>query len=208
MKKLIALLLAAIALLTLTVSAMADAPVIEKVKYEGFGYVDVDFRGRVQYSDVNVTVTDAAGKAYDATIWEMDDDDLSFNVANIVDGMTYQFAISGVRSGGSGNYESVSDSFVVPDAGELAIKEIDYDGDDRELEVEFNGRVQYQDLSAVVRDASGNSYEATVRERDEDSVELRVSGLTRGGEYTVVVSGVRLADSAEFASVSRSFTAY
>ena len=112
-------------------------------------------------------------------------------VANIAEGMDYSFSVNGVRSGYSGEYGSVTDSFYVPGAGELVIREVDYDADDRELEVEFNGRVSYGELKVEVTDESGASYEVRLREKDGDSVEVYVEGLNRGGEYTVTVSGVQ-----------------
>ena len=206
MKKMFAVLLA-VALLAGMTAALADAPVIKKVKYEGFGYVEVDFRGDVQYNDPAVTVTDVNGQSYAATIYELDDDDLTFNVANIAEGMDYTFTVSGVRGGFSGEYTFVSDAFSVPGAGELVIREVDYDGEDRELEIEFNGRVRYNDLKVAVTDANGNNYDVRLREKDNDSVEVYVKGLSRGGEYTVMVSGVQLSEGSAAGVVEKDFIA-
>lgn len=205
-KKLISVLMA-VALLVGMTAALADAAVVKKVKYEGRGYVEVDFRGDVQYSDPSVVVTDASGRNYDVSIYELDEDDLTFNVANIAEGMDYSFSVNGVRSGYSGEFGSVTDSFSVPAAGELVIKEVDYDADDRELEVEFNGRVNYGELKVEVTDEAGASYEVRLREKDGDSVEVYVEGLSRGGEYTVTVSGVQLREGSGFVSIEKNFTA-
>lgn len=207
MKKMIVMLTAAALLLALAVPVLAETPVIKKVEYEGRGYVDVDFRGKVEYSNVSVEVTDANGKAYEATIYELDNDDITFNVANIAEGMDYSFTVSGVRSGFSGEYEAVSDGFRVPAPGETGIKEVDYDDDDRELEVEFTARVRFENPDVIVEDAAGRLYETRIIEQDKNSIEVRVDGLTRGESYTVTVSGVGPADGETTASVSAEFTA-
>lgn len=207
MKKMFVLMLAVLALASLAVSAMAEVPVVAKVEYEGFGFVDLDFRGGVQYMDAKVNVQDADGFVYETRIWERDDDDLSFKVENIVAGKTYSFTVSGVRSGYSGEYGSVSGEFVVPEEGALAIRNADYDAEDRELEIEFVGRVNYSNPVVEVRDAAGNSYETRIVEKDNDSIEVSVKGLSRGESYAAFVSGVAAMDSGMPGSASVDFVA-
>lgn len=206
MKKVFVVVLV-LALLAGLTASLAEAPVIKKVKYEGLGYVEVDFRGDVQYSDPVVTVSDATGKTYAATVYELDEDDLTFNVANIAEGLDYSFTISGVRSGYSGEFGSVTEAFSVPAAGELVIREVDYDADDRELEIEFNGRVRYGELKVEVVDDGANSYDVRLLEKDKDSVEVYVTGLTRGGEYTVKIYGVQPAEGSAEVELKKNFTA-
>lgn len=191
MKKYIAILLALSVVLAASVPAFAAEVSIRKVEYEGAGRVEVDFDGYVQYENVEVIVNDDSGKNYLTEIRELDGDDLSFKVSDIAAGQSYSFVISGVRSGKTGSYASVQGSFEVPPAKTLAIRSLDYDREDRELEIDFNARVQYEDLKVLVKDASGQSYSVKVRDMDDDSVEVRVSGLKRGESYSVEVSGVR-----------------
>ena len=204
MKKLIAVLLVALFVASVPVFAVQnDSP---RVEYEGYGRVEVDFRKNVRYDNAMVEVKDSAGAVLSAAIMERDEDDLDFVVENLVPGETYSFTFSGVTYRMSG--EAVpGGSFRVPGEGEVAIKKIDYDRDDRELEIEFVGRVEYEELLVTIEDANGKTYDSTIRERDRDSVELRVSGLERGAEYTVTVSGVRLPDSANTVSITEKFTA-
>ena len=208
MKKMIALLLAAMLLLAVTVSASADTPVLEDVKYEGFGYVDVDFRGNVQYSDVKISVTAEDGTVHDAEIWKLDEDDITFNEANLAAGGLYNFTISGVRSLRGGDYGSVCGSFRVPAADEMYIKEVDYDAKDGELEIEFRGRVRWQEPTVTVEDASGNTYEARILERNDDGIDAVVRGLERGVEYSVIVTGVQASGSEEFVTARAMFMVY
>ena len=206
MKKASVLLIAAIVLL-FNLAAYAVAPEVLKVEYEGFGFVDVEFFMDVQFQNPQVTVQDEAGNTYQATIWETDDDDITFSVENLSEGKVYSFTIDGVRSGFSGDSGAVKGEFAVSSQGEAAIKEIDYDGDDRELEIEFHGRVEFDHPTVEIMDNEGNSYENRVIEIDRNSVELRVSGLERGRQYRAVISGVKAEGGDAFVSVSGLFTA-
>lgn len=78
--------------------AFASAPAKEKVKYLGNGKVEVDFWDDVEYRNVKVTVKDTSGKKYKASIYELDDDELKFNIKKYKSGKTYKFTISGVRA--------------------------------------------------------------------------------------------------------------
>ena len=197
MKKWIALLLVVVSLFTAAVPAMAAAAAIEKVEYDGSGRVEVEWRRNVQYKSAKVTVKDEDGKSYTAKIREKDKDDLTFKVSSIAPGKSYSFTISGVRAGKSGSYGSVSGSFRVPAAKALAIRGMDYDAEDRELEIEFNTKVQYKRLKVQVKDSSGKSYSVSVRDYDSDGVEVRVKGLTRGETYAVQVKGIRVKGSGD-----------
>ena len=152
-KRMITLVLALAMILSLSVNVFAAAPVVEKTEYEGRGYVEVEFTKKVQYKNVKVTVKNAAGKVMTAVITEKDSDDLTFRVSGVKPGAKYTYTISGVRAGRTGKYQSVTGSFKVPKWDPL-IKDIDYDAEDKELEVEFVKRVQYKNLKVTLKDAA------------------------------------------------------
>ena len=207
MKKLFAMVFVLVSLVSASIPAMAASAAIKKTEYEGSGRVEVEFKRDVQYKGAKVSVKDSDGKAYTVKITEKDEDDLSFKVSGIVAGKTYKYTISGVRSGGSGSYTSVSGSFKVPAANKLAIKSLQYDRGDKELEIEFSGRVEYKNVKVTVKDSSGTSYTAKIIERENDGIEVRVSGLKQGQKYTVKVSGVRLKSlGGSYVSVSKAIT--
>lgn len=187
MKKVIALLLA-VMVLTLTASALAETPVVEKVEYEGNGFVEVDFLRDVEYQNLTVTVKDFLGAEYAVTIFERDDDDLAFRAEGLQPGETYEVTIAGVRSGRSGEYETISQQISVPEAGVPAIKSVEYE--DGELEIDFVEAVSFQDVQLEVTDLNGTVYESKITETDRDSLEARVSGLVWGETYLVNVRGV------------------
>ena len=88
------------------------------------------------------------------------------------------------------------------------IRKVEYDAEDKELDIEFTMNVEYQNPSVTVTDASGNQYETRIVERDNDGLEVRVKGLTRGSSYTVSVSGVRGQTFETFESYSLDFVAW
>lgn len=188
MKKTLALVLTLLALFTYT--AIADEVLIEKTVYEGRGIVDVDFLRDVQYENLEVTVMDSMGNVCTLVIMERDDDDLSFRVSNLVPGGEYSYTVSGVRSGFSGAYGSVSGSFTVPQDETFAIKKVEYDREDKEIDVEFFGRVDLQGAEVRIYDAQGREYDAKLREYDWDGFEAYVPGLERGETYAIEVTGL------------------
>lgn len=207
MKKFVSAVLALVMMLSIAVPAMAATPSIKKTEYEGSGYVEVDFKKNVQYKKAKVSVKDSDGKTYKASIKEKDKDDLTFKVSSIAAGKTYAYTISGIRAGKSGSYVSVSGTFKVPAAKTVSIKELDFDYDDKELEIEFSGKVQYKNLKVKVKDANGKSYTVKIREKDSNSIEVRISGLKKNKKYAVNVSGVRPNGSGSYGSVTGTFTA-
>lgn len=200
MKKLTAVLMAVAMMLTVA----AQAAQIEKTEYEGFGYVEVDFINDVRYTgDVQVTVTDVAGTNYTATVQKMDDDDLTFKVDNIVEDQVYNYTISGIEGDAA-----LSGEFYASALKSSMIEKVEYDANDRELDIEFNMDVSYDANSTVtVTDAAGSEYAATILEKDSDSIEVRVEGLTPGETYTVTITGIAKAGENTFETYSREFVA-
>ena len=204
--KLIALIMAAILALS-AIPAFAATPTIKKTEYEGNGVVEVDFKKSVQYKNAKVLVKDSSGKFYTAKITDKDSDDITFKVSSIAAGKTYAYQISGVRSGKSGSYVKITGKFTVPAAKKLTIQKLECDVGDRELELEFSGRVQYKSAKVTVKDSAGKKYTARIEEKDSDSMEIYVKGLKKGKKYTVQISGVRLRNTGSYGKVSKTFTA-
>lgn len=208
MKKWIAMLLLAVALLTvpaLAFSAVTDSQF--RAEYEGRGRVEIDFRRDAMYQNLSITAADPAGNIQTITILEVDDDDLTFMIENIQPATTYTFTISGVKLPGDADYGSLTGEITTPAAGETSIQKIDFDDDDGELEIEFAGRVNYNNETVTVTAADGTAQDVRITDRDDDSIEVRVNGLVRGNDYTVTVSGVGEAGSGVFGTVQRTFTA-
>ena len=84
------------------------------------------------------------------------------------------------------------------------IKETSYEGNGK-VEVEFYGRVQYQDVKVTVKAPDGTKLKAKITEKDSDDLEFKVTGLKPGTKYTYTISGVRFQKNGAYGKVSGSF---
>ena len=209
MKKLLAI--AAAAAVLLAIPALAAAPEAFRAEYEGNGRVEIDFRNDVTYENpaIQVMPADFFGETtgLTATIVEIDDDDLTFVTEGLLPETTYTYTLSGVREGRTGEYGSITGTFITPAEGAVVISELEVDVEDGEIEIEFLGRVDYDNPTVTVTKADGTALKTTIEEREGDGIEVRARGLVRGEEYTVTVTGVAQRDSGTFGTVSRTVIA-
>ena len=206
-KRIVSLLLVVLLLTVSAVPALAAAPKIKKVEYDGNGVVDVDFTTKnVRYKNARVVVKDSAGKRLTAKIIEKDTDEISFKVTGVKAGKKYTFTISGVRAGKSGSYGTVKGSFSTP-SGKPRIVKVAFDPDYDDLEIDFATDVEYKNLKITVRDADGNKLLIYNIEKDPDNLDMDVEGMVVGKTYTITVSGVRVKGVGSYTSVSKTFVA-
>ena len=206
-KRIVSLLLVVLLLTVSAVPALAAAPKIKKVEYDGNGVVDVDFTTKnVRYKNAKVVVKDSAGKRLTAKIIEKDTDEISFKVTGVKAGKKYTFTISGVRAGKSGSYGTVKGSFSTP-SGKPKIVKVAFDPDYDDLEIDFATDVEYKNLKITVRDADGNNLLIYNIEKDPDNLDMDVEGMVVGKTYTITVSGVRVKGVGSYTSVSKTFVA-
>lgn len=178
--------------------------------------VEVEFTYDVRWQrDASVSVKDENGTAYSADLVDWDEDDCDIYVENLTDGHTYTFTISGIRRTNTSTYGSVSFSVEVPKESNtvssdvsVAVKEAEYDWDDRELSIEFRRDVVFKkDATITVTDSSGNTYSARFLEKDDDECEIRVTGLEYGETYNYTITGIRNASGDTYGYASGSFRA-
>jgi hypothetical protein len=206
-KRIVSLLLVVLLLTVSAVPALAAAPKIKKVEYDGNGVVDVDFTTKnVRYKNAKVVVKDSAGKKLTAKIIEKDTDEISFKVTGVKAGKKYTFTISGVRAGKSGSYGTVKGSFSTP-SGKPRIVKVAFNPDYDDLEIDFATDVEYKNLKITVRDADGNKLLIYNIEKDPDNLDMDVEGMVVGKTYTITVSGVRVKGVGSYTSVSKTFVA-
>ena len=115
-KRLLASMLAlAMMLSTLLVMPVnAAVPQKKRIKYEGYGKVEMEFRSKVQWKNVKVTVKDNTGKSYSVKILDTDSDEIEFKILQYKQGRKYTCTVSGVRQKGNGSYGKVSGSVTIP----------------------------------------------------------------------------------------------
>lgn len=74
------------------------------------------------------------------------------------------------------------------------------------VEVEFTSKkVRYKGAKVVVKDASGNKLATSIREKDNDDITFRVTGLEPGKTYSYTVSGVRVGNNGDYGKVKGTF---
>ncbi len=193
-------------------AAPSKSVAIKAIKYKNNGNVEVDFKSKVVYKNSKVTVKDSGGKSYSVKATDRDDDDIEFRVNSIVAGKTYTFTISGIKSKWASSYTSISGKFSTPKAktvnASVTIKKVEYDADDKELSVDFAQKVKYKNVKATVKDSTGKVYSSWITEKDNDDLEIRVSGLKYGKTYTVYISGVSNINANSYVTVSKTFVAW
>lgn len=180
------------------------APSIEETEYKSGGIVEVEFHGKVQYKGVKATVKDPNGKAYTAKITKKDNDELTFKVSGIQPGTRYTYQISGIRKKGEKTYSTVSGSFAVPVARAPQIESVEYKK--KRIEVEFKGKVQYKNLKATLKDASGKKYTAKISKKEDDELTIKTSSLPGGTAFTLTLSGIRAKGDGGYTALTGSFT--
>lgn len=185
----------------------ASAPTIEKISYEGKGTVEVDFYGSISYENPTLEVTDTSGSTYNASFLERDDDDLTFKIKSYKTGKTYNFKINGIKEIGSSEYTSISGQVKIPGSNKVVIKDVDYDAEDREVDIEFKGSVKFKSPKVKIT-RNGKNYAGRIISRDNDSIEVKVKGLRYNKKYTCTVKGVRNADGTKYKTVTKTFRAY
>jgi len=207
-KRIVAMLLAVLVLTLSAIPAMAAAPKIKSVEYEGNGVVDVNFTSKnVRYKGAKVVVKDSAGKKLTTKILEKDRDDISFKVSGLKANKKYTFTISGVRVGQSGSYGKVKGSFRTPASKKPTITKVEFDAVHYNLEIDFATKVEYKNLKVTITDEDGNNVLAWNIEKDEDELDMDVDGMVAGRTYTVKVSGVRVKGVGKYVTVSKTFVA-
>lgn len=101
-------------LLSGTVGTFASAPLIEDIEFKNSGRVEVDFRGKVQYNKMKVTVKDTSGKKYTVKSIRKDNDEVDFTISNFKKGKTYKITVQGIRKRGTKAYGKVTGTLKVP----------------------------------------------------------------------------------------------
>lgn len=199
--------LLALVLLSIAGTALAAAPDVRKVEYDGSGKVEVKFGQKVRYAKkTSVLVKDAAGAAYEVKIRDKDDKELEFTVRGFKPATEYTFEIAGVYKRGTKNDGAkVAGEFAIPEAKKVVVEKAEYKGNGK-VEIDFEGKVEYKNLKITAKNG-GFSYKAKISKRESDELKLTFSGIAaRPGVYDYTISGVRARKSGDaYGSVSGTF---
>ena len=206
MRLLLAALFAFLILTGLTASP-AKAAAIDHTDYEGKGKIEVNFDTKVTYKDLKVTVKNASGKKMKVKIVEKDDDDLEFKIKNYKAGTKYTYTIKGVYSRGASTTKKLTGKIKIPKAdGGLPLKEVDYDAKDKEVEIEFDCRVDWKNPKVTITRGS-KDYVRAIEDKDNDGIEIKVKKLKAGKVYHYTITGISKKGSGKWTTVSGTFRA-
>lgn len=135
---------------------------------------DIDFSQRVQYKkNSKVLVKDSKGKSYKAFFEDRDSDDCEINVKGLKAGKEYTITIKGIKSVTSKKFETVTITAKIPSLNELLkVKEVDYDMEDGELDIEFSTKVTYMKPQVFISNVSDDNSITLVDDEDNDDVDL------------------------------------
>ena len=185
----------------------ATAPTVEDTEYKGKGRVEVEFKGNVAWKDAKVVVKDLDGKTYKTTIIEKDSDEIDFRIKEFQKNRTYKITIKGVKVKGTTGYTSVKTKVYIPKAGKIVIEDIEYDKYDKEVSFDFQTNVQWNNAKVTITDSNGKNYVTKIIEKDRDSIEVKVKGMTYGKKYNYKISGIRKAGTKDYVTKKGTFKA-
>ena len=195
-----------IMLLAFHVTAAAKV-VIEETDYEGNGKVELDFKGKVRYKKVRLTVKNAKGKKVKASITKKGAEELEFVIRRPEQDETYSFTISGIRGKKDKKFGKVTGKIYIPvRIGNVSVETIEYDPDDKEVEFEFSKKVKWQNPYMSVWDSQKN-YVLKIAKTEEKMLEASVSSLQKGRLYYYCICGIAKKTDQEYSQISGTFIA-
>lgn len=72
------------------------------------------------------------------------------------------------------------------------------------VEVEFYQDVQYKQAKVTVKDSSGNTYSASIYDRDDDELKFKIKNYKKGKTYKFTISGIRQEYTSKYGKVTGS----
>ena len=187
-------------------SALA-AGSIRNTEYSGDGRVEIEFDSSVSYDELKVSVSDAEGDQRTVSVLEKGSDELVFAIMDYKAGQTYTYTIEGIKVKDDANSVKLSGDITIPSSyGVVPVKEVVYDQDSHQVEIEFDTRVEWETPTVVITNGSYNMVTG-IDEYEDSEIEVSVEELSKGATYKYTISGVRARNSkGAFGTVSGEFS--
>lgn len=194
--------------------------ILQSTDYKN-GKIELDFkRDMNERADLKITVTDEKKSSYNVQYYNLDDDDLDIYVKGLPSKQTITVKVSGLKSASGTSYDTLTAQFKT-DSNDILIEEIQASRSGV-VEVDFKSDVTWRDAKVTVKDDSGKTYKAELRfddddddddddfdddryDYDDDECTIVVKGAQKGKNYTFSLSGVKLARSNSYTTVTGSF---
>ena len=180
---------------------------IRNTEYGGDGRVEIEFDSSVSYDDLKVSVSDAQGGQRTVSVLEKGSDELVFAIMDYKAGQTYTYTIEGIKVKDDANSVKLSGDITIPSSyGVVPVKEVVYDQDSHQVEIEFDTRVEWETPTVVITNGSYNMVTG-IDEYEDSEIEVSVEELSKGATYKYTISGVRARNSkGAFGTVSGEFS--
>lgn len=88
------------------------------------------------------------------------------------------------------------------------VEDVEYDYEDREVNIEFYGRVQWKKAKVKIYDGKGKQYVRYIIEKDSDDIEVKTKRLKVGKKYRYKITGVKKRGTKDYKTIKGSFYAY
>lgn len=180
---------------------------IRNTEYGGDGRVEIEFDTSVTYGDLKVSVADESGGKRKVSVVEKGSDELVFAIKDYKAGQTYSYTIEGIKVREDADSVKLSGDITIPSSyGVVPVKEVVYDQDSHQVEIEFDTRVEWETPTVVITNGSYNMVTG-IDEYEDSEIEVSVEELSKGATYKYTISGVRARNSkGAFGTVSGEFS--
>lgn len=187
-------------------SALA-AGSIRNTEYSGDGRVEIEFDSSVSYDELKVSVSDAEGAQRTVSVLEKGSDELVFAIMDYKAGQTYTYTIEGIKVKNDAKSVKLSGDITIPASyGAVPVKEVIYDEDSQQVEIEFDKRVEWETPTVVITNGICNMVTG-IDEFEDSAIKISVDELSKGVTYRYTICGVRARNSKEaFGTVSGEFS--
>lgn len=171
--------------------------------------IDIDFSTRIKLkSNAKASVKDDSGKTYKTFIEESDSNEIDLDVASLKAGKNYTVTVTGIKMATESKYGTLTIKFSIPKESTNLVKDVDFDQEDNEVTFDFNKKVKYNNTKVTITNESGSkTYKATIIERENDELSVRVKGLKEGNTYKYSITGVTDKSSGSSKTLTGSFVA-
>jgi hypothetical protein len=152
-------------------------------------------------------VADESGGKRKVSVVEKGSDELVFAIKDYKAGQTYSYTIEGIKVREDADSVKLSGDITIPSSyGVVPVKEVVYDQDSHQVEIEFDTRVEWETPTVVITNGSYNMVTG-IDEYEDSEIEVSVEELSKGATYKYTISGVRARNSkGAFGTVSGEFS--
>lgn len=174
--------------------------------------VKIEFDTKVRYKNPTVTITDNTGVQYDTEIVERDWDDMELWVDGLSKDGIYTIEINGIKERNAKNFGTLKieaqterqideqkfyeDEITVTSSGmdrNIYIEDIEVEWTSNGkniIDIDFITKVSYEKPTVTIKHGK-DTQKATIRERDQDDIELIATDLKPGETYTITIDGIK-----------------